>query len=67
MEDTQAYIARKNKPSGQCAYEKYQEFQPSSISPWEELSFEEQTAWFQAAVEGWKKIQEANTDKRYTT
>ena len=65
--ETAAYLQRKDKPSGRCAYEKYCDTAGIAADWDRNLSPLEQAAWFYAAVEGWKKITEANTDKRFTT
>jgi hypothetical protein len=64
--ETEASIRRKMKTSGQCAYEKFNwRMHNNHATAWEDLTNEEREAWFYAAVEGWKKITEANTDKRF--
>jgi hypothetical protein len=65
--ETAASLLRKQKSAGQCAYEKYCEVTNAKKRPFAELPVREQEAWSNAAVEAWKKIQEANTDRRFTT
>jgi hypothetical protein len=77
MDDEEEYLAafsrRKNESAGESAYRKYGEvtgrknFQGDPMPAWEDLPVKIREAWFNAAVEAWKNIQEANTEVRYLT
>jgi hypothetical protein len=61
--ETEASLYRKTRSAGQLAYETVH---PDG-TPWEELPLDEGQRWCTAAVTAWKKITEANTDKRFLT